>query len=65
VFDVFKRLQKKDIPGTGVGLALCKRIIERYGGAIWIRSDGKKGTAFFFTVPAARNENNVTPGDVS
>jgi signal transduction histidine kinase len=65
VFDVFKRLRKKDTPGTGVGLALCKRIIERYGGAIWIRSDGKKGTAFFFTVPAAGNDNNVAPGDVS
>ena len=51
VFDVFKRLRKKDIPGTGIGLALCKRIVEGYSGRIWISSDGQKGTTVFFMVP--------------
>jgi light-regulated signal transduction histidine kinase (bacteriophytochrome) len=53
VFDVFKRLRKSDAPGTGVGLALCKRTVEHYGGTIWIESDGQTGTTFFFTIPSA------------
>lgn len=53
VFGVFKRLQKTDAAGTGLGLALCKRIVEHYGGEIQVLSDGIKGSKFVFTVPAA------------
>lgn len=52
IFDMFKRLHPRDtFKGQGIGLALCKRIIERHGGDIWLESDGKNGTKFFFTIP--------------
>ncbi len=56
VFHVFKRLRKRETPGTGVGLALCKRTVEHYGGQIWIESNGSSGSTFFFTVPCAGNQ---------
>ena len=59
VFGAFKRLRLKDVPGTGLGLALCKRIVEHYGGKIWIHSDGKKGTIFYFTIPGAEGKEHV------
>jgi signal transduction histidine kinase len=52
VFEIFKRLQEKDIPGTGLGLALCRRVVERSGGRIWADSDGD-GCTFRFTIPVA------------
>jgi len=57
VFGMFKRLHGKDIPGTGIGLALCKKIIERKGGRIWVESEEGKGAAFRFTIPARRPES--------
>ncbi|HZP16370.1 MAG TPA: ATP-binding protein, partial [Terriglobales bacterium] len=57
IFGMFKRLHGKDIPGTGIGLALCKKIIERKGGRIWVESEEGKGAAFRFTVPARRLES--------
>jgi signal transduction histidine kinase len=56
IFGLFKRLQR-DSPGTGVGLAICKRAVERYGGRIWLESDLGKGSAFFFTVPTAEKRD--------
>lgn len=53
IFGLFKRLHRADIPGTGVGLALCRKIIERHGGRIWAdaRPDGERGTRIVFTLP--------------
>ncbi len=54
VFDVFKRLHTHDeIPGTGIGLAICERIVLRHGGRIWVESAGEHGAKFVIELPAA------------
>jgi PAS domain S-box-containing protein len=60
IFGVFKRLHHDDNRGgTGIGLAICRRVVEQYGGRIWVESEEGQGASFFFTVPVGKARSAV------
>jgi signal transduction histidine kinase len=51
IFEPFKRLHGPNVPGSGIGLAVCKRMVDRMGGRIWAESTPGEGSTFYFTLP--------------
>ena len=55
IFGIFKRLHGAEIPGTGIGLPVCRAVIERHNGYIWAEAEPAKGTTIYFTLPHTKD----------
>ena len=62
IFEMFHRLHGEELPGSGIGLAMCQRIVERFGGKIWVESTLGEGSEFYFTIPASHGTSAINPG---